>query len=311
MINISEIESYKDYGRVLNITNGVIEAFVTLDLGPRVIRFGFVGGQNIMNANRDEFEPKDDKEFEDFFGKGRKWENFGGHRIWTSPEAYPDTYYPDSDKVDYQITDNGVIFTPKPEVETGYQKKLELKMDNDDSNMLVTMYVTNIGDKAKDFSVWGLSVCEKGGALIIPTNTNDTGLLPNRTISVWPYSDLSDSRLHFGKKYVVLKQENNTQPMKLGFNLNNSTVFYCLNDDIFCKTYENEHPSANYPDGGVSFETYTNEAFIEVETLSPLRTYAPGETAVLRERWSLYKKPCEVDLKDDLSIDNLIDKIGD
>lgn len=46
MVSIKEIESFKDYGRCICVTNGVIEAYVTVDIGPRIIRFGYVDGQN-------------------------------------------------------------------------------------------------------------------------------------------------------------------------------------------------------------------------------------------------------------------------
>ena len=64
-----------------------------------------------------------------------------------------------------------------PEIENGAAKSLEIKMDSDDANMQVIMRVKNISEKDKNFAVWGLSVSEKGGTLIIPMNTNDTGLL--------------------------------------------------------------------------------------------------------------------------------------
>lgn len=101
MVSIKEIESFKDYGRCICVTNGVIEAYVTVDIGPRIIRFGYVDGQNIMCSNRKAFGPKDDKEFTDYFGEGKRWENLGGHRIWLSPESYPETYYPDLEPVSY------------------------------------------------------------------------------------------------------------------------------------------------------------------------------------------------------------------
>lgn len=94
MVSIKEIESFKDYGKCLSLSNGVIEAYVTLDMGPRIIKFGYTGGQNIMCSSRTAFEPKEDSAFAEYYGEGRRWENLGGHRIWLSPEAYPQTYYP-------------------------------------------------------------------------------------------------------------------------------------------------------------------------------------------------------------------------
>ena len=306
----TEIKNYLDYGKVLSISNGVIEAFVTIDVGPRIIRFGYVGGQNFMCDNRNAAAPKDDAEFQSFFGKGKRWEILGGHRIWTSPESYPHSYYPDLDPVSYEITKNGAIFTPPAEIENGHQKQLEIKMDPDDANMHVTMRVTNIADKPQEFSIWGLTVSATGGTLIVPMNDNDTGLLANRNISVWPYTNLADSRLHFGKHYVTLRQDTNVnQALKLGFDLNQAEAYYCLGCDIFRKSYETHHPHETYPDNNCSFETYTCATFIEVESLSPLKSVQPNETVSLTEHWSLHKKPCDIEWGNDESIDEMLNKL--
>ena len=45
--------TYKTFGRVLAIENGVIELYVTLDVGPRIIRYSTVGGANVMHEDID------------------------------------------------------------------------------------------------------------------------------------------------------------------------------------------------------------------------------------------------------------------
>ena len=306
----TEIKNYLNYGNVVAISNGVIEAYVTIDVGPRIIRYGFVGGQNLMCDNRDAAAPKDDQEFQNFFGDSKKWEILGGHRIWISPENYPNSYYPDLDPVKYEITKDGAIFTPNAEIQNGVQKQLEIKMDPDDTNMYVTMRVTNIAEKPQEFSIWGLTVSATGGTLIIPMNDNDTGLLANRNISVWPYTNLADNRLHFGNHYVTLRQDTNAnQALKLGFDLNQAETYYCLGNDIFRKKYETHHKTEKYPDNNCSFETYTCDNFLEIESLSPLRKVKPQETVSLTEHWSLHQKPCDVEYNNDKSIDNLLVKL--
>ena len=42
------INSYENYGRCVKISNGTVEAYVTIDVGPRVIRYAFVGGENVL-----------------------------------------------------------------------------------------------------------------------------------------------------------------------------------------------------------------------------------------------------------------------
>ena len=309
MVTVKEIESFRDYGRCVSISNGVIEAYVTVDIGPRIIKFGYVNGQNFMCEEREELGGLQDEVFENFFGKGRKWENLGGHRIWMSPESYPETYLPDDRKVDYTVTEQGAIFNPLEDTEVGAQKTLEIKMDNA-SNMQVIMKIKNTAKEDKEFAIWALSVCSKDGTLILPTNTNDTGLLPNRAIVVWPYTDLRDERIYFGNKYVTIKQDRNaTTPVKLGFDLNGGKAYYVKGDEILYKTYETKHPTAKYPDYACSFETYTNGAMLEFETLGELKNVKPGETSTHIENWTLCKKPCEVDFRNDDSIDGFLAKI--
>ncbi|MBR7132966.1 MAG: hypothetical protein IKD04_05485 [Clostridia bacterium] len=310
MITVKEIAEFKDYGKCVSISNGTIEAYVTVDIGPRIIKFGFVDGQNFMCDNRAELGCKDDSPYTEFFGEGRKWESFGGHRIWLSPESYPETYTPDDKPVKYMITESGALFIPEEDVEIGVAKTLELKMAEDGTDMQVIMRVKNIEKTEKEFSIWGLSVCSQNGTLIVPMNTNDTGLLSNRIISVWPYTDMSSDRIYWGKKYVTLRQDPAAKaPVKLGFDLNCGTAYYVMGDEILRKVYETKHPEAKYPDGGCSFETYTNAAMLEFETLSELKTVAYGEESELVENWSLLKKPCEVDLRNDASIDEMIEKL--
>ena len=310
MITLNEVESFIDYGKCLKISNGIIEAMVTLDLGPRIISFGFVGGQNIMCDERKRLGEQCDQAYTEFFGEGRKWENFGGHRIWLSPESYPETYLPDDRKVEYEATENGAVFIPLPDEEIGVAKTLEIKMEADKPSMQVIMKVKNITENNKDFAIWALSVCSEGGTLIVPMNTNDTDLLPNRIISVWPYTDMSSDRIYWGNKYVTLSQDNNAkEPIKLGFDLNCGTAYYVLGEDVLKKTYATNHPDGNYPDGGCSFETYTNDCMLEFETLGELKTVAPDETSEHSEVWTLIKKPCEVDLKNDASIEEFLSKL--
>jgi hypothetical protein len=49
-------------------------------------------------------------------------------------------------------------------------------------------------------------------------------------------------------------------------------------------------PGAEYPDLGCGVECYTAGDFLELETLAPLVTLAPGESATHVERWSLHER---------------------
>ena len=53
VVKVDKIE-YKGWKNCYRVTNGEIELIVTGDVGPRVIRFGFVGGQNLFKEFPDE-----------------------------------------------------------------------------------------------------------------------------------------------------------------------------------------------------------------------------------------------------------------
>jgi hypothetical protein len=48
-------------------------------------------------------------------------------------------------------------------------------------------------------------------------------------------------------------------------------------------------PGASYPDFGCNAEFFTNARMLELETLSPLTTLAPGATLRHEEHWYLYR----------------------
>ncbi|MBO4694181.1 MAG: hypothetical protein J5659_07330 [Clostridia bacterium] len=308
MISFKELDAYKDYGRALEIENGTIRAVVTLDVGPRIIYFGFIDGQNIMCDNRELLGGRTDKSYEELFGIGKKWENLGGHRIWAAPEEWPLTYTPDDVPVSYIKTDCGAIFTCNASEKAGFEKKLEIIMSNDCANMQVKMSLKNISDKSRDCSIWALSVSTTGGTLVLPMNTDDTVLLPNRVISVWPYSDIKDYRYELSNKYAVVENTAEERPLKLGFDLKKGISYYFVNGEVFKKQFDTFHDKKSYFDNGCSFETYNCDKFIEIETLGPIETVAPNGEIYHTENWSLYKFD-NLDFSSDEAIDKMLESL--
>lgn len=309
MLKIIEIQNHKEYGKCLSINNGNIEALVTLDIGPRIISFGYIGQENVMFDERYKFEPMGGKEFDNHYFKGAAWENLGGHRLWIAPESLPETYNPDIKPVEYVINDNSVLFSQAPQTQNGVQISIEITMDEQKSEMLVKHFGKNISNQEKEFALWPITVMAQNGIEIIPLNTNDSGLLPNRNLTFWPYSKLTDERLRISNKYIILKQDpNNTDAFKIGVDCNKGVGYYVLNNSVFSKEYQHIM-FGNYPDFSASYESYTNETILEFETLCPLSKVAPNESIVHTEKFVLYKKPELVDFSCDEKIDEFINKL--
>ena len=141
---ITEIVSYKKFGKCLRLDNGKIEAYVTLDVGPRIIKFNCSGKENML-FNDDPLE-----RFVDVsagFGEGKKWYTFGGHRMWVSPEEMPKTYYPDHEPVQYTDSEiDGAVkvhIIPPCQKITDMQAELMITM-GDDNSLKVMHYLKNM-----------------------------------------------------------------------------------------------------------------------------------------------------------------------
>ncbi len=273
-IAYSEIQ-YGAFGRCMRLTNGLLELVVTLDIGPRIIRLAMVGGENMMAELPEKEEP------------ANGWKIWGGHRLWTSPEAMPRTYELDNDPIEYEMIEDGILLRHPRDPISGMIKEIEITMDEETTVVDVLHRVTNDNAWPVEFADWAITVMDKGGKLVAPFNTTDTGYLANRQMAIWPYSKMNDKRFWMGERFVTLQQETVCDgPFKIGMD-NEQGWVACFNHGcVFIKHFLYDE-DAVYPDGGMSFETYTCEDFIEVETLSPMETVAPGETLEHFECWEL------------------------
>ena len=277
---------YKNYGNCICIDNGTIRVIATIDVGPRIVFFGFSKGQNIL------FEDTDRNFYEINKGYG-VWYAYGGHRIWCAPETFPETYLPDNSRVDVQIDKNTVTLTPA-KTSFGKQFSLIITMESE-STVYVENRITNCSNKPAEFAPWSVTGLAAGGTEIIPLCSDNNGFLPNRTMSLWSYSDVKDERFTLADRYALLRHDASAKTaFKVGFNVTGGQVIYVNGSQIFRKTFE-EYKNTSYPDFCCNFETYTNNLFLECELLGEMRKYQPGETASITEKWELHSSDWNAD----------------
>jgi len=272
----TETVAWGGWQHVCRITDGQLVLHVTLDVGPRVIALGFVGAESVFWLNPD------------FAGStgDTVWRNYGGHRLWHAPEHAERTYQPDSAPVDMHETPDGVTFTPPVETATGIAKSLTIRVA--EGQVMVRHRLTNKGFWPIQLAAWALSVMAPGGTAIYPLpprGEHPRDLLPNTSLIFWPYSDLSDARWMLGRETVLLRQADG-QPQKFGGAQTRGWLAYAHPAGLFIKQFAHE-PDALYPDLGCSAEIFTNARMLELESLSPLTTLAPGQTLTFDESWRL------------------------
>ena len=281
---------YRGWTNNLLLTNGEVELVVTLDVGPRVIAYRLPGGFNVMK-NYDA----------QMGGTGEaEWQLRGGHRFWLAPEDLTRTYYPDNRPVEL-VPDGELAVTvvAPPEVEYGVQKRMHLQLHPTGTKCDVTLTVTNTGTADTQLAPWGPTVMAPGGVEVIPLPAKSphpghvsnakspADYAPNQELILWPFFDFADTRWTFGKKYILLRQDVNKGPTKLGLAHRAGWVGYVNSNTLFVKRFD-YRDGAVYPDRGTRYQTFSNEDMLEMETVGEFVTLRPGESATLREQWELF-----------------------
>jgi hypothetical protein len=275
------------------LSNGAAEVVVTTDVGPRIAAYRLAGGENV---------------FRERAGTGPKteWRSYGGHRLWAAPEARPRTYAPDNDPVEYQAdaSRGAITLTAPVEPLARIQKTIRVVLDAAGPGVTVEHTITNKSAWPIELAPWAVTVMKGGGTAIVPQEPPpppDTEmLLPVRSMALWAYTNMSDARFTFGRRYVRLRSdEAAATPLKIGFGNKAGWAAYHRDGTLFVKrfAYEND---ARYADFGSNNELYTNGAMLEVETMGRLQTIAPGASATHVERWGLFKDVAIGTTDDDL-----------
>lgn len=266
----------------MRLANGTVEVLVATAIGPRIVRYGFVGGDNLLG-----WVPESSVKTE--LGEWKPW---GGHRLWSAPEHMPRSYSPDNEPVDVQVSGRTVTLTQAVEPKTGIQKILTVTLAETGTGVTVGHRLVNRNLWDIQVSPWALTIMNTGGTIILPQEpyaSHDDALLPVRAMTLWAYTDLSDPRWQIGPKFLRLRTDA-ARPgsQKVGIANRQGWAAYHRNAHLFVKRYDWQD-SATYPDFGVNTEAYTAGAFVELETLGALVSLAPGAAATHEERWSLFR----------------------
>ncbi len=141
---IFEKVCYKGWPNCGRISSEKVDMIFTLDIGPRLIRFGFRDDVN-------EFA-----EFDEDLGKtgGEHWRPYGGHRLMHAPEDPLRTYAPDSQSVELQEPRNCVRFIRPIEISTEIQKEIYIKLVPDGEQAQVTHRLVN-------HNLWPITLCNR------------------------------------------------------------------------------------------------------------------------------------------------------
>lgn len=256
---------------------GSYELTILGDAGPRVLGFRRIDGPQL-------FADLPGMVIE--HGSLPPFTFIGGHRLWFAPEVPSVTYRPDDADVEIEIGHEMLTVTG-PGDEDGIVKTIELSTDG--TRVTVDHVVSNDGWSPVTLAPWAITQLVPGGLAVVPLQAgaaDPDGVLPNRSVAMWPYTDPGDVVL----EQTAIRIPATVEPTrtKVGTQNRAGWLAYAVGGEMFVKWAPLHRDDEPYPDLGSSVEVYRDHRFVELESLAPLVTLAPGAVTRHREQWELF-----------------------
>lgn len=275
-----EIRSIDHKGSVLWLTHAGTELGIALDYGIRIVHLSCEGMENLFYS-----QPED---LSDGLTTPDGWRIYGGHRYWTAPESEK-SYYPDNDPIEYTLLENGVTLLQKPDPWIGVQKKLTVTF-REDGAVLLEHEIKNTTDTPITFASWGVNTFHGADshAEVLFDGGTAGSYVPQRRVSLWGSSALTDPRVRFEQEKICVKHIPSDTSYKIGiFSAGACAKFYNRGQE-FTLTFAADR-NGTYPDNGCNFELYLDKNVMELEALGQLKTMNPGQTNGHWECWQVRK----------------------
>jgi hypothetical protein len=294
-----EIVNFGGWSGCIRLFNSEIELIITADVGPRIIRCGYINQQNLLYLSTAEK------------GKtgGTDWHIYGGHRLWHAPEVMPRTYYPDNFPVDYSWNGTTLKVIQPIEETTGIIKEMEITLDREKNHVNIVHRLINKNLWAIETAPWAITAHAAGSRAIIPQEPYidpAEDLLPARPLVLWNYTLMNDPRWVWGDRYIQLQHDASVaSEQKIGILNKQGWAASLLGDQIMIKSFDFK-PDAVYPDYNSNNEVYVNEHLLEIESLGPLTRILPDKSAEHAEDWYITTIKKQPGIYTDSSVDDYI-----
>ncbi len=275
-----------------------ISLVVSRSVGPRVLSLRFNGGKNLFAELPDITTPTPR------FGL---YHFYGGHRLWLSPEDLDRTYMPDDHPVDVSELPGGAQFTQPADPVYGMEKSMRITLGAGSANVRIEHILTNQGREPQECAPWAITQLRSGGTAVLPQEVCDSGLLANRVLVLWSYTDVRSPYILWGNRTIFVQSQMQERALKLGFPNRRGWLAYWLEGTLFVKKAGYD-PGEDYYDFGSSSECYCCNRFLELETLGGRTTLLPGQSVSHTETWELHALP---DFQpDEAYVQEMVNRLG-
>lgn len=248
---------------------GTAELIITTGFGPRILSLTTDGTKNILYVDTEET-----------LGHG-DWRLYGGHRLWIAPEMN-DTYVPDNDPCIVEEGEDSLSVSSRDE-RLGLKKTLTILDEN--GLIRIDHTILNESDTLVTGGIWALTCVNNIGTAFFPWGTKGSWDL--KKVVYWRRwmdhtSEIGDKQFKPTDDLFLVTPTG--REGKVGSACWEGFIGVTAPGFTFIKMFH-RLPVNSYPDDNCAAECYTGPHFTELETLSPLVTFHPGEPLTHSEYW--------------------------
>jgi hypothetical protein len=271
-------EDFHGWKNTYRLSNGIVEAHVVTDIGPRIADFRRSGGANVIYMREAELGASGEDH----------WVQRGGWRLWVAPERQDTTYDPDNTPCHADVlnpTTLRVIGPPQPVA--GIQKQVDITLNPGEARLRIVSHIRNLSSHELTYAAWSLPVLRPKGRAFMPMDVGSvTAFDATRRYMLWSYAKIGDPRYLFGDRLIQIDHSKvkpsppkqtgrRDDESKIGCDSIQGWAAYLLDGTLFFKRFAHEK-NGRYPDGGATIEVYSSHEFLELENLGPLTTIEAG-----------------------------------
>lgn len=274
---------YHGWRAAWRVTNGTVDLVFVPSIG-RIMRFGRVGGPNLLWENPDLAGKLPDPAAKD-------WANFGGDKLWPAPQERwgwpPDRDVDPGAHTVEPLPGGRLRVTGKASARHGVRFVREISLSATGAEASIVNALENTGSKPVDWSVWEVAQVNDPAWAEIPID-HSAGLHLFDDPSVRDRGLATRGSLPRGGASVRLTRD----PMKSGKIGTDATRQWArarVGGDVFAILGPNRSPG-EYPDKGCLQEIYSNAdpaMYMELELLSPIVHLNPGGRTAFITRWRI------------------------
>jgi hypothetical protein len=274
-------EAYKGWPDSYRISNGKVDLVVVPQIG-RIMRFGFVGEQNLLWEN----DALLGKTFPPDSGEYR---NYGGDKLWPAPQSlwnWPPDSMLDGQPWEVVATTAGVRMT-SPEGDTlRVRFRREITLSSDSPEVLIENSMHNLGQQA-ELSLWQVTqVNDPDSVTLVPEIT------AQQPAGWYGYgNDRLDDRYHTFTRDALVIRRHPTEARKFGARsktgqlvaVKGATRFFSISPTFGV---------VPYPDQGSAQQVFSSpdpNRYMEMEHAGPLTRMMRNEIAMQLVRWRLQR----------------------